>query len=78
MPNINCSHTGCTYATGDVDNAIVVELLKIHALTHAAAAPQQPTVDTHRQKPPKLTRPSISKGVSEEGWSVSSHMAESL
>ena len=31
-------------------------------------APQQPTVETNKQKPPKLTRPSITKGVSEEEW----------
>ena len=61
MPAVPCSHTGCTYTTGDVDKDIVVELLKIHALTHVTAAPQQPTVDAHRQKPPKLTRPTNPK-----------------
>ena len=67
MPAVPCSHPGCGYTTGDLDKDIVVELLKTHRLTHEPAAPQS-TVDANRQKPPKLTRPSITKGISEEEW----------
>ena len=70
MPAVACSHPGCTYTTADLDKDIVVELLKTHHLTHVTAAPQQPTVDTQRQKPPKLLRPSISKGLTEEEWNT--------
>ena len=74
MPNIQCSHTDCPYTTGDNETAIVVELLKIHALTHAT--PAQPVADTNRQKPPKLNRPTISKGISEEDWNTVSRKWE--
>ena len=69
MPNVQCSHTGCTYATGDNETTIVVELLKIHALTHAAPT-TAPAADAGRQKPPKLNRPGITKGLSEEEWNI--------
>ena len=70
MPDAKCSFSGCNWSTGEDDVAIVVERLKIHALEHAIPAQQQPAADTHRQKPPKLNRPSISKGISEEDWST--------
>ena len=69
MPDIPCPHTGCTYTTGDNEAAIVVELLKIHALTHAVPT-VPPTAGIVRQKPPKLNRPVITKGLSEEEWST--------
>ena len=63
MPDKKCPHTSCTYSTGDKDVAIVVELLKIHALSHSAP------VD-NRQKAPKLNKPKISKGLSDEEWNT--------
>ena len=77
MPDVRCSHTGCNYSTGDNEAAIVVELLKIHALEHANPAPPQPVLDNQtRQKPPKLNRPSISKGISDEEWNTVSRKWE--
>ena len=67
MPNVKCSITGCNFSTGENDAAIVVELLKLHALGHAATAPAP---DANRQKPPKLNRPTIVKGLSEEEWNT--------
>ena len=63
MVIVKCSHAGCTYATEDVDVTVVVELLKIHAMSHApthASAPPPPQ--------PKLERPRIDMGVEEEVW----------
>ena len=76
MPDIHCSHTGCVYTTGDNEPAIVVELLKIHAMSHATPAPPQPAATVTRQKPPKLNRPSISKGLSDEEWNTVSRKWE--
>ena len=42
--------------------------MKIHGLSHAPAP--QPPQDVNRQKPPKLIRPSITKGLSEEEWNT--------
>ena len=49
MVIVKCSHAGCTYATEDVDVTVVVELLKIHAMSHApthASAPPPPPTQT--------------------------------
>lgn len=67
MPNVKCSISGCSFSTGENDATIVVELLKLHALEHAAPHTAQ---DANRQKPPKLIRPTIAKGLSEEEWNT--------
>ena len=69
MPNIRCSFTGCAYETGEVGDLIAVELLKIHGPTHFAA-PVVPTTGAARQKAPKIDRPKISCGSSEETWNT--------
>ena len=66
MPAIKCPFPNCEYITGDVDNTLAATLLNIHALTHTATPP--PATDTTRQRPPKLDRPKISRGTSEEEW----------
>ena len=60
MPVTPCPFTGCTFATGDVDTAVVVEMLKIHGLTHVA--PQSAA------KVEKVHRPSINAGTSAADW----------
>ena len=79
MPAIPCSAEGCTYVTDDFEVAAAVEQLKIHANDkHRAPTPTPPpqalapaaaTGDV-RQKPPKLNRPTISRGTTEEEWSI--------
>ena len=63
MPAIACPITGCTYVTGDVDVAVAAALLTIHNNAHSV-----PT--TNKQKPPKIDRPKVSKGSSEETWTA--------
>ena len=70
MPDYPCSYLGCDHIISGEEPAIVVELIKVHALSHTTSAPQQPGSDTQRQKPPKLLRPSISKGITEEEWNT--------
>ena len=67
MPSAGCSITGCNFSTGENEAAIVVELLKLHALEHAATPPTQ---DANRQKAPESARPKIVKGLSEEEWNT--------
>ena len=55
---------GCTFSTGDIDPAVAAALLIVHNNVHTAAAP--PT----RQKAPKIDRPIISGGSSEETWNA--------
>ena len=67
MPNVRCSFQGCTYEIGDDDAIIVVALLEIHKVQHT---PQ--TLDVapraNKQRAPKIERPKISDGSSEETW----------
>jgi len=65
MPSIDCPIASCSYSTGDVEPAIAAALLTVHNNVHiGAAAPAAAT----KQKAPKLTRPTISGGSSEEIW----------
>ena len=64
MSAIACPITGCTYVTGDVDVAVAAALLTLHNNAHSV-----PT--TNKQKPPKIDRPKVSKGSSEETWTAS-------
>ena len=69
MPNVKCSFEGCTYETGDEEATIVVALLEIHKVQHT---PQTPTPNVvprpNKQRAPKIERPKISDGTSEETW----------
>ena len=61
MPVISCPVDGCAYKTEDVGEVIVLKLLEMHMFTHNA---NQPT----RTKGPKLNRPTIDVGASQEAW----------
>jgi len=63
MPIIDCPIDGCTYATTDVEAAVVAALLMVHNNVHTGTAPA-----TTKQKALKIDRPCISKGSSEEIW----------
>ena len=65
MPEYECPLNGCDYKTPDVADSIAAQLLQLHNNAHAPAN-QPPAVV--RQKPPKIDRPKISKGCSEEYW----------
>ena len=73
MPVVPCTAEGCTFQTGDFSDNIVTEQLRIHGLSHnttpATPAVTAPVTNT-RQKPPKLNRPTISRGTTEEEWSI--------
>ena len=66
MPIVKCPIEGCTYETGDVDATIVVGLLDIHKLVHSNATSN----NTNKQRAPKIERPKISDGSSEETWNA--------
>ena len=62
MPVINWLIEGCAYATGDVNPAVAAALLMVHNNVQTTAVP------TTRQNAPKIDRPAISGGSSEETW----------
>ena len=75
MVNQTCSHPGCDYDTGEIaDVNLLIEVLKIHALSHTHATPPPTPASTNagtaRQKAPKIERPKISCGSSEETWNA--------
>ena len=66
MVNQPCSYPGCTYQTGEIaDINLLIEVLKIHAVSHSANGQGGRAA---RQKAPKIERPKISSGSSEETW----------
>ena len=68
MPTINCPIPDCEYVTEDVDPAIAAVLLTIHNNIHMSAAGSAPA--TNYARAPKIARPSISKGSTEELWNA--------
>ena len=67
MVNQKCSYPGCDYETGEIaDINLLIEVLKIHGTSHSAPTAAQ--AGTTRQKAPKIERPKISSGSSEETW----------
>ena len=69
MPIIQCPIQGCTYATEDVDPAVAAALLVLHNNEHALASTAGAAAPT-RQRAPKIERPKISRGSSEEAWNT--------
>ena len=64
MPVINCPI--CEYHTDDINAVAAAAQLNIHALTHSAGA--RPPSD--KQKPPRIDRPSVTRGTTEEEWNT--------
>ena len=64
MPAIQCPVATCNYSTGDVEPATAAALLILHNHDHTAA----PVATNNKQRAPKLERPRITRGSSEEAW----------
>ena len=65
MPEIQCPILGCEYVTADVDAAVAASLLLIHNNVHLTGSGC-----SQKQKPPKIDRPKVCKGISEEAWNI--------
>ena len=68
---VACPFPGCDHVSRHDDAAIVVELLKIHGLTHSAAATPGGNMN-------KLKRPTVSLAGTSETWSHASGETTSL
>ena len=68
MPVLNCPIPDCGYVTEDVDVVGAAAQLNIHALMHQRGGGTM--VRSSKQKPPKIDRPSISVGATEEQWNT--------
>ena len=62
---IQCPIEGCSYATGNVPEAVAVVLMSTHAISHSQA-----TNISHSHTGPKLDRPKIGLGSSMEQWNI--------
>ena len=69
MPVYRCVLPGCTFATEDVADGIAAAYLMLHNNEHTNAA-QRTAPAVNKQKPPKIDRPRISSGSSEETWNI--------
>ena len=67
MPSINCPIAECEYKTDDVDPALAAVLLTLHNNVHLSATV---TPAATRNRAPKIERPKITAGSSEEMWST--------
>lgn len=70
MPTINCPIDGCAYNTGDVEASIAAALLMVHNNIHVATTIPARATTQNKQKAPKINRPTIRKGSSEEIWNA--------
>ena len=71
MPIFKCPMEGCPYKTDDVDANVAAVMLTIHNNVHMKSNPNQGTSDAvTRQRAPKIERPRISAGSSEETWNT--------
>ena len=68
MPIIQCPMAECPYRTDDVDAAVAAALLVIHNNVHLSAP--RTSDASARQRAPKIERPRISAGSSEETWNT--------
>ena len=64
MPVISCPFPDCRYTTDDIDAVVAAAQLNIHALTH------RNTPAATKQKPPKIDRPHLTRGTTEEEWNT--------
>ena len=64
MPAIECPIADCTYVTDDVDAVAAAALLNIHAIVHRQDS------STVKQKPPKIARPVLTRGSTDEEWNT--------
>ena len=69
MPAIGCPMDECEYNTGDVEASITEALLMVHNNVHVATTALA-TASTNKQKAPKIDRPTMPKGSSEETWNT--------
>lgn len=70
MPNVHCSFPNCEYETGELTAELALELLRLHKPAHDAATANSNAERTTKQKAPKIDRPKISDGSSEETWNA--------
>ena len=63
IPDFACPIDGRDYTTGDVGADVVAALLTIHNNVHVNGARTTP-----KRKAPKIQRPTISRGSTEESW----------
>ena len=68
MPVFQCPIEGCAFQTDDVDTAVAAVLLTIHNNVHLSTPVSSNAGSHHRA--PKLERPKISSGSSEETWNT--------
>ena len=72
MPNIQCPVQECDWTSGELETALVIQMLDLHTRSsHANLAvqqQQQPTALPNKQRAPKINPPKISEGSTEETW----------
>ena len=60
MVAVACPVSGCSYVTDDLDPSVISALLQLHAMEHSQRSSST--------SGPKLLRPSVNAGVSQEVW----------
>lgn len=67
---IHCPIPGCDFTiAAETEPVLAAAQLNLHALTHTHATSTNPAQPT-KQKPPKISRPSITKDTTEEDWNT--------
>ena len=67
---IKCPVPDCEYETGEATEAVAVALLNAHVTIHNKAVAAVPTTPPISDRGPKLERPKVDIGISEEEWNM--------
>ena len=68
MPAIACPLADCEYVTEDVESSAAAMLLLLHNNVHTSTPTTRTPTASNKQRAPKLERPKITSGSSEEAW----------
>ena len=69
MTSIKCPIPGCTYETPESSETVACALLAAHTPLHMNA-PLRATADISATRGPKLDRPKVDVGVTQEEWNI--------
>ena len=67
---IKCPVLDCEYETAEVTEVVAIALLNAHVTIHDKAAAAVPTMPPISDRGPKLERPKVDIGISEEEWNM--------
>jgi hypothetical protein len=70
MVVVTCSVPDCEFQTDDVSEQLAIALLTNHGLAHQTPSPAPATNPAPVPRGPKLERPKVDVGITDEQWNI--------